>query len=71
MNRDTHTVIPAEAGIQRGKVGPTLQAVRPLYALILMDSATALVYNTKTPTSADRLRLRTLAEVAELVDAQR
>ena len=40
-------------------------------ALILMDTATALVYNTDTPTSADRLRLRTRAEVAELVDAQR
>ena len=37
----------------------------------VMDTATALVYNTKTPTSADSLRLRTLAEVAELVDAQR
>ncbi len=36
-----------------------------------MDRATALVYNMKTPTSADSLRLRTLAEVAELVDAQR
>ena len=69
----TPTAIPVETGIQGARVGVNaLTGTTPQHsASSVMDTATALVYNTKVPTSADSLRLRTLAEVAELVDAQR
>ncbi len=60
MNGNTHTVIPVEAGIQRGRVEstPIINTTRSTdtgsNTHVVMDSATALGYNTNRPTSADR-----------------